>query len=492
MSIVLDSRRSIPLHPLDLSLGTGGSGSNDCMGMVQIYPPGSSVYEIADLILGVPFMRSTYMVMAYDPPDDDGIFPNATALGPSIIRPRLGLLGLTNATVALDEFHTVRVLNQPLAGAQGSGSGTSNGRIAEPSGKKLSVGLEVLIGLVGFFALCFGLFAVRWAVHRRKLVRMRAQAHGRSGSWGTEESKEEAEAGYIDAQAALRLARRSTLNSRYGPSEDTLMGSRASKYDELKRLESSSTVRRSEYLDDTARTRVGEDGSYLKDVESGGELRDAELGFRPGQTRRASHASSVPASPLDAKDGDMGMWAMGQGTLVDGGAPRMSLYTPEDEPQDPDVSYFNLPREYPPSPNHARGGSAETAHVGAPLLGGSGSDDESPGSVRPPLPGHGRTSSRGRIASYASASGSDTHSRRLSSTDFALADFEPGMFDVNNPRGSMAGVGRARISSFGEPFVRPPYHGRTSSASPLLVSSPLHEEVVPAVPTEGEHLGEAL
>ncbi|TFY81033.1 hypothetical protein EWM64_g2979, partial [Hericium alpestre] len=68
---------------------------------------------LADMILGVPFLRNTYTVMAYDSPDANGVFPthdNAALLDDeslnSSIHPRLGLLGLTNATQALDEFHT--------------------------------------------------------------------------------------------------------------------------------------------------------------------------------------------------------------------------------------------------------------------------------------------------------------------------------------------------------------------------------------------------
>ena len=104
-------------------------------------------------------MRSTYTVMAYDAPDSQGNFPNASSPATSaVIRPRLGLLGLTDPAVANEEFHTVRVLNQPLKTSDsGSGSGSKSGvsNASTVEGKKLSVGVEVLIGLVGFFALCF-------------------------------------------------------------------------------------------------------------------------------------------------------------------------------------------------------------------------------------------------------------------------------------------------------------------------------------------------
>ncbi|KAI0768926.1 aspartic peptidase domain-containing protein, partial [Irpex lacteus] len=266
MTVTLDDRTAIPLHPLDLTVGAAGN----CMGMIQAYPAGSTVADVGDVILGVPFMRSAYTVMAYDAPDAHGIFPNASQ-SRSVTHPRLGLLGLTDPSKALDEFHTVRVLNQPLttgedqsSGGGGGGSGTSSGgstgKTETTGGKKLSVGLEVLIGIIGFFVLCFVLFAVRWAVHRRRLARMRKADGGEEGGeGGVRGSRGE----YVmQQQAAMRLIRQSTMSSPYGLSEDTLRGSRGSKYGELKKVDSSSTTPRSDvesgYFEDTARTRIGD------------------------------------------------------------------------------------------------------------------------------------------------------------------------------------------------------------------------------------------
>ena len=136
LTITLDDRSEIPLHPLDLTTPTLASSSSNptCVGIIQSFPDGSPVSQIADLVLGVPFMRSTYTVMAFDPPDSQGAFPNAgsTPSSAAYIRPRLGLLGLTDPTVALQEFNTVRVLNQPLD----SGSTSAPGNVSQgPSGK---------------------------------------------------------------------------------------------------------------------------------------------------------------------------------------------------------------------------------------------------------------------------------------------------------------------------------------------------------------------
>ncbi|KAI0689929.1 aspartic peptidase domain-containing protein [Cytidiella melzeri] len=483
MSIVLDSRTAIPLHPLDLTVGA----SSGCMGTIQAYPAGSNVADVADIILGVPFMRSTYTVMAYDAPDAQGVFPNATQAG-SIIHPRLGLMGVTNITTALDEFNTVRVLNQPLSSGvnqannggsgSGSGSGGPSGSTSTTSEKKLSVGVEVLIGLLGFFFLCFALFAARWAVHRRKLVKLKKQAiHGRSGSWDSEDGEPKPgapEDELIQQQVALRLVRRSTLNSRYGPSEDTLRGS---KYGEFKRRDSSPTVPRSEvgssYFDETTRTKVGDADVEDKELGLAGDrhsrLSDGELGYRPRQ--RSSHSSSAP-SKFDARDGDMGTWAMGQATLVDadGSHTHLSLYTPDDEHRG--SSYFNpsVRDEYPSSPGHAHTQSSETTSVAVPLL--AHTRDESRddhGAIRRAPLGLGRPPSRARVGSFGSDS---TPNRRLSSSDFALPDFDPSFVEGENVRTSMAGIGRSRIVSMGEPLVRPLHVSRLSGASVVPLLSP--------------------
>ena len=54
--------------------------------------------------------------MAYGIPDANGTFVNDSDLdsAKSAIHPWQGLLGLTDPTIVMREFHTVRVLNQPL------------------------------------------------------------------------------------------------------------------------------------------------------------------------------------------------------------------------------------------------------------------------------------------------------------------------------------------------------------------------------------------
>ncbi|KAI0323895.1 hypothetical protein GY45DRAFT_1341157, partial [Cubamyces sp. BRFM 1775] len=53
--------------------------------------------------LGVPFIRNTYTILAYKKPNSDGTFPANDRS--SHTDPRLGLLGLTGAATAVQQFH---------------------------------------------------------------------------------------------------------------------------------------------------------------------------------------------------------------------------------------------------------------------------------------------------------------------------------------------------------------------------------------------------
>lgn len=103
-------------------------------------------------------MRNVYTVMAYERPGATGN-NNTVQFG---TYPTLGLLGLTNATQAMEEFTQVRVLKQPLSSGSTQQSASSQG-----GGSPLSVGVKFLIGLAGFSALCFALFALRYLWARR-------------------------------------------------------------------------------------------------------------------------------------------------------------------------------------------------------------------------------------------------------------------------------------------------------------------------------------
>ena len=162
MTITLDGQNELPLHPLDLTTEPAGQSSSQyCTGLIQTDQSKlTATSDIGDMILGVPFMRNVYTVMAYEQPDATGNFNGSVQFG---THPMLGLLGLTNATQAMEEFDQVRVLKQPL------GSGSSQQSLSsQGAASQLSIGVKILIGLVGFFALCLALFALRCFFARRR------------------------------------------------------------------------------------------------------------------------------------------------------------------------------------------------------------------------------------------------------------------------------------------------------------------------------------
>lgn len=159
---------TIPLHPLDLTTGQDIS-SQMCIGTIQAADELLSSTRLGDMILGVPFLRSVYTVLAHDIPFANGSFNTETVKKRQTfqILPRLGLISLTDPKVAMDEFHTVRVLGKPLSSADSPSDGSKNSSEGA-SNHGLSVGLKVLLGLISVFALALSLFAVRFWWQRRK------------------------------------------------------------------------------------------------------------------------------------------------------------------------------------------------------------------------------------------------------------------------------------------------------------------------------------
>jgi hypothetical protein len=172
MTITLDNRSETPLHPLDLTAEPSQDNSAQfCTGLIQTDAQLSSPGFKADIVLGVPFMRNVYTVMAYSVPNNNGsfiAFNNSDQTDGSLsqtITPRLGLMSLTDPTKALQEFYNVRVLNQPMDG--GSNTSSDSAPSSDVGGNKISVGIVVLIGLLSFLGLCGVLFASRWFLLRR-------------------------------------------------------------------------------------------------------------------------------------------------------------------------------------------------------------------------------------------------------------------------------------------------------------------------------------
>ncbi|KAH8979401.1 aspartic peptidase domain-containing protein [Lactarius akahatsu] len=170
MTITLDGQPEIPLHPLDVTTESQSDpSSSTCVGLIQTAGGQLDTSTDVDLILGVAFLRNVYTVMAYDNPDARGQFP-PNGNGSDELNPRLGLLSLTNATQALQEFNNVRLLNQPLSSGNG-GNTPSSAPVTSVKSGKLSVGVDVLLGLVGFIGACAALFGLRWFLVKRRLRR---------------------------------------------------------------------------------------------------------------------------------------------------------------------------------------------------------------------------------------------------------------------------------------------------------------------------------
>ncbi|KAF8518718.1 aspartic peptidase domain-containing protein [Gautieria morchelliformis] len=195
ISIGLGGLPPISLHPLDITapppVSTPSSDPSICLGLIQV---SDALGSTADLVLGVPFLRNVYTILL-SPPANATATATATAnatststsisistatststsssaspLSPPSSFPSLGLIPLTDPTIALAEFHNVRVLGQPLDPM----ASPTQQHAAATVGKKLSVGITVLICIVGFFAACGALFAVRWWVLRRRFKRVGA------------------------------------------------------------------------------------------------------------------------------------------------------------------------------------------------------------------------------------------------------------------------------------------------------------------------------
>jgi hypothetical protein len=169
MTITIDGQPEIPLHPLDLTTESQTNpSSSTCVGFIQTAGGAMDTSsQVSDMILGVPFLRNVYTVMAYDAPDASGIFPNKSDANTNDMNPRVGLLSLTNPTQAMREFNNVRVLNIPLS--SGNSSSPTSGQSRSSGGR--SVGIHVLLALIGVIGACFALFGLRWFLVRRQLRR---------------------------------------------------------------------------------------------------------------------------------------------------------------------------------------------------------------------------------------------------------------------------------------------------------------------------------
>ncbi|KAI0248280.1 aspartic peptidase domain-containing protein [Lactifluus subvellereus] len=213
ITITLDGQPEIPLHPLDLTTESQSDpSSSNCVGLIQT---GSGAMDTAtnvpDMILGVAFLRNVYTVMAYDAPNAKGIFPaNVNTDANNQLHPRLGFLGLTNTTQAMQEFNNVHVFNRPLSSGNGSSPASAHGT---SSSSKLSVGADVLLVLLCLIVASAALFGLRWFLVRRQLRRGNLKPDGAdtkpSDTLGAYQLAPHASLSSMDLAPVLTTSRRS-------------------------------------------------------------------------------------------------------------------------------------------------------------------------------------------------------------------------------------------------------------------------------------------
>lgn len=282
LTMTIDNRPEFPLHPLDLTADPPDDNKADfCIGLIQaagaLSRPSST---IGDMVLGVPFLRNFYTVMAYAVPNSDGSFSHDPTTNSSTahITPRLGLMSLTDATQALNEFNTVRVLNKPLSsGGSPNSTVVSDTNTANVGRTKLSMGIIVLIALLSFFALCGLLFLLWWLLQKLK---------ARSNE-ATNEPDD------LDKKTAYRLVRGGMLTAGAAElSEDDLRDIRFRAYQRKEQALTDSTM-------SSDQTRV-ESLSYGKKYGNDGE---GELGIKT-KTKSGEDADHVwdPLTALDWGD----------------------------------------------------------------------------------------------------------------------------------------------------------------------------------------------
>ena len=155
-------------HPLDMTWADPKDPSQQtCIGAIQY---SSSLGKAGDFILGSSFLKNVYSIFQY--PDN---------LGRGTWQPTVGLVSVTNASVASEDFYAVRVLGQSLADVSSNhntGVGASNPAATSTShsntgglaGKKvLSTAGIAGVSVAALFLFAAGIFCAWWFWLRRRL-----------------------------------------------------------------------------------------------------------------------------------------------------------------------------------------------------------------------------------------------------------------------------------------------------------------------------------
>nr|ODN86690.1 hypothetical protein L203_03938 [Cryptococcus depauperatus CBS 7841] len=157
--------QDFPVHPLDMTYpDTSDPSQTTCVGMIQY---SDKLGGLGDFILGSSFLKNVYSIYQY--PDTNSH---------STWQPTVGLVSLTNASIASQDFYAVRVLHQSLSlvsSNQASTNPNAPGYNPTPhdgdtsAGKKAVSSTVIAVGsVVGFFVLASAAFCAWWFWLRRK------------------------------------------------------------------------------------------------------------------------------------------------------------------------------------------------------------------------------------------------------------------------------------------------------------------------------------
>ncbi|ORY31937.1 aspartic peptidase domain-containing protein [Naematelia encephala] len=159
--------QQFPVHPLDMTYPDPTDASQStCIGMIQY---SSTLGDTGDIILGSAFLKNVYSIFQYPDTSKQKTW-----------QPTVGLVSLTNASIASQDFYAVRTLheslssvssNTPMSGTTtSSGGGSTSQQSAQAAAGRKAVSSAVIAGssVVGFFVLAAALFCAWWFWLRRK------------------------------------------------------------------------------------------------------------------------------------------------------------------------------------------------------------------------------------------------------------------------------------------------------------------------------------
>ncbi|EIW67855.1 hypothetical protein TREMEDRAFT_39997 [Tremella mesenterica DSM 1558] len=151
------------VHPLDMSWADSADPSQQtCIGAIQY---SSTLGSTGDFILGSSFLKNVYSIFQY--PD---------TMRTTVWQPSVGLVSLTNASLASQEFYAVRSLHQSLSSISANHQTTSPSSPLSPSSSPGSSSshsaskavVPAVVSVLGFFLVAAGLFCAWWFWLRHK------------------------------------------------------------------------------------------------------------------------------------------------------------------------------------------------------------------------------------------------------------------------------------------------------------------------------------